>query len=86
MLDAAAENVFDVVRDNLAAVEVVAQVVRRLGEVLDKLVDVVLLSRAVNPAAIERPIETAAKPIGVLLRPCQELPDLLVADPRRHIL
>ena len=40
----AAQNVFDIVGDDLAAVEVVAQVVRRLGEVDHELVDVVLFS------------------------------------------
>jgi hypothetical protein len=65
---------------------VVTQVIRRLGEVLDELVDVVVLSRAVSAPVINRPIKTVAKPIGALLRPCQKLPDLLVAEPRRHIL
>jgi hypothetical protein len=62
------ENVFDIVGDDLAAVEVVTQVVRRFDEVLDELVDVVVVSREVNPAASERPIKTLAKLIGVLPR------------------
>ena len=64
--DAPSEDVFDIVRDNLAAVEVVAQVVRRFGEVHNELVDVVAFPRAVNVAAVKRPIETAAKLVGVL--------------------
>ena len=50
---ATSENVFDIVRHDLAAVEVVAQVARRLGEIFDKLVDVVVFSRAVRLVAIK---------------------------------
>jgi len=83
--DSTSENVFDVVRDDLAAVEVIAQVVRRLGEVHHQLVDAVVFSQAVNPAATEGPIQTVAKSIGVLLRSCQQSPDLLVVDPGHRI-
>ena len=72
--------------DHLVAVEVIAQVVCRLGEVRHEAVDVVLLARPIEPAPVERLVETLAEPIGVLLGPRQQVLDLLVAGTRLHVL
>jgi hypothetical protein len=81
---ATAQNIFDIVRHDLAPGEVVAQVTGRLGQVGHELIDVIVLRRPVHPAACNRRIEAAAELIGVPIGSRQELADLLVVDPGRR--
>jgi hypothetical protein len=75
---AAPQDIFDIVGDDLAASEVVAKVVRALGELGDEMIDVVLRLRVVDRAVVQGPVETLAELIRSLLDSFQQLLDLFV--------
>jgi hypothetical protein len=65
---------------------VIPQAIGGLLEIIHRLVDVVFRSAAVDPAAIDRLLETAAEGRNALVHATQQIAYLLITDPTGSLL
>jgi hypothetical protein len=76
----ASKHVFHIGGAGSAIIHSIPQAIRGLLEIFHKLVDIVFLSVAVYPAAIQRPIKIGAKRIGVFFDTAHQILHLLIAQ------
>ena len=82
----APQHVFDVGGAGSAVLLSITQAISRLLEVVHRLVDVVFCSTAIDPAAIDRLIETGPERSDAGVHTAQQISYLLIADASGSLL